>query len=330
MAVYVTKKCPHCGYKYQRFQSGDQRKYGYPYLTCEKCKNSFWDDDIKEPALYGYENMHEKIERIKTVNSAVLTFVMSVGLFLVGLFMLIKGSLAGVFLILFSCGFVYMIIDFIRQKAYTEEHRDEIIAKQQADYDASIERLKNKNYLEALAKRDKLANKLLQQRINGETEIYADRPEGCFNEKDNLCSKSDTEKYYHAYSKIIDYIDETSDCLVDDTKLNYIYDCLYLCSAWCVFHANKDKKEQVESLRQRLLQKADELNLSVEKITDDYDAFNAHMLNYKKEVIDPEYLKDSSVENYDKLISVFVKEILNITDIKYYPEIFTDFLSCMK
>ena len=62
MAVYVTKKCPHCGYKYQRFQSGDQRKYGYPYLTCEKCKNSFWDDDIKEPALYGYENMHEKIE----------------------------------------------------------------------------------------------------------------------------------------------------------------------------------------------------------------------------------------------------------------------------
>ena len=136
--------------------------------------------------------------------------------------------------------------------------------------------------------------------------------------------------FNNAYSKIIDYIDETSDCLVDDTKLNYIYDCLYLCSAWCVFHANKDKKEQVESLRQRLLQKADELNLSVEKITDDYDAFNAHMLNYKKEVIDPEYLKDSSVENYNKLISVFVKEILNITDIKYYPEIFTDFLSCMK
>lgn len=40
MAVYVTKKCPHCGHAYQFLNSGDQRKYGCPYQTCMVCKKS--------------------------------------------------------------------------------------------------------------------------------------------------------------------------------------------------------------------------------------------------------------------------------------------------
>ena len=64
MATYVTKKCPHCGYAYQFMQGGDQRKYGCPYKICERCNNPYWDTDIKEPALYGYENLHETMESV--------------------------------------------------------------------------------------------------------------------------------------------------------------------------------------------------------------------------------------------------------------------------
>lgn len=143
------------------------------------------------------------------------------------------------------------------------------------------------------------------------------------------CLKN-TQKYNRAYFKLKCYKDGFYDKFMDEKTACYICDCLYLCSAWCIFHADKEKKEDLKPFKSCLLRKFLVSGFSVEKLIDDYDAFNAHMLNYKKEVIDPEYLKDSSVENYNKLISVFVKEILNITDIKYYPEIFTDFLSCMK
>ena len=56
-------------------------------------------------------------------------------------------------------------------------HQSEIISEQQRNYDASLMRLKDTNYLTALAEYDSRARKLLQERTNGQEEHYAQRPE---------------------------------------------------------------------------------------------------------------------------------------------------------
>ena len=177
MATYVTKKCPHCGYIYQFHQSGDQRKYGCPYQTCTRCHGSYWDTDIKEPALYGYENLHETKESIKIGITIALYTPLGLVCLGLGIFMLIEGSLMGLFLLAIGAFVIWTICSHFQQKIYDDKHRDEIIETQQKNYDASLARLKDTNYLTALAEHDRLAKKLLEERIDGNLEHYAIRPQ---------------------------------------------------------------------------------------------------------------------------------------------------------
>ncbi len=177
MATYVTKKCPHCGYTYQFHQSGDQRKYGCPYQTCTRCKKSYWDKDIKEPALHGYKNFHETKEGIARGITIILYGCSGILLFLGGIFLIVEfGDIMGVFLLIIGIFSIWAIYSHFKQKFYDMQHKDKIIANQQKNYDASMERLKDTNYLIALAKLDSRAKRLLDERIKGIEEHYANRP----------------------------------------------------------------------------------------------------------------------------------------------------------
>ncbi len=177
MAVYVTKKCPHCGYAYQILESGDQRKYGCPYQTCMRCHKSYWDKDIKEPALHGYENFYETRKGITTGISLIIYVLIGILMFSYGILFVMEQEMIGFFAIAMGALCVWGIVSYIKQKIYDEKHRDDIIANQQRDYDMSMARLKDTNYLTALAKYDVLAKKLLKERINGDIEHYAKRPQ---------------------------------------------------------------------------------------------------------------------------------------------------------
>ncbi len=177
MAIYVTKKCPHCGYTYQFHQSGDQRQYGCPYRTCMQCMKSYWDTDIKEPALHGYKNLHEIKESIRRAVIILLYGPLGILLMGGGIYMLIEGEGIGLFLFAIGAFPIWAIGSYFKQKLNDKKHRDEIVAKQQSDYDESMERLKDISYLTALTEHDFLAKRLLTERKRGDMEHYAKRPQ---------------------------------------------------------------------------------------------------------------------------------------------------------
>ena len=176
MATYVTKKCPHCGGTYQFLESGEQRKYGCPCMICLKCGERFWDTDIVEPALHGYENSYETTQSVKRAATLVLYIPLALLMIGVGIWGLKNGNDMGYFFLGFSILLMWVIGTHIKEKIDEDKNWDNILAKRQEDYDKSLERLKDTDYLVALADFDELAEKLLNERINGETEHYARRP----------------------------------------------------------------------------------------------------------------------------------------------------------
>jgi len=177
MATYVTKKCPHCGYIYQLPHGGEQRKYGCPYQTCTRCYKSYWDTYIKEPALYGYENSYETRQSIKRAIVIILYTPFASFMLGIGIYLLLMGEMIGLFCLAVGGYIVWEIGSHIKQKIDDNRHWGDIIKNRQIDYDKSIARLKDTNYLTALSKYDKLAKKLLEERINGAVEHYAKRPQ---------------------------------------------------------------------------------------------------------------------------------------------------------
>lgn len=179
--TYVTKKCPHCGRTYQYAQSGEQRKYGSPFIRCPRCQNVFVDKDISEPALHGFWIEEDTGGMWKGVVASFM--ILPVALLSIG---------SGIYLLLFSgdeidIGSVgallvgvallmpYLIL--IHDKIYKRTHREKIIREKQIIYDASMKRLEDTDYLRALAQVDSLAKDLLYERENGKKERYAMRPE---------------------------------------------------------------------------------------------------------------------------------------------------------
>lgn len=176
MAIYVTKRCPHCGHAYQVLKSGEQRKYGCPYKTCMKCGKSYWDKDIKEPALHGYENTYEDMQSIRTVITILIYGTMGVLLLGGGFYLVIGGELGGLFLVAMGGSITWIIGSHFKEKLDDMKRRDKIIAARQREYDESIARLKDSNYLTALATHDSRAKKVLYERMNRMEEHYAERP----------------------------------------------------------------------------------------------------------------------------------------------------------
>lgn len=162
-------------------------------------------------------------------------------------------------------------------------------------------------------------------------------------EEEYQSNHPDKSKYDFAYLRVQDFCNG----LYNDLDSNEYYDmalftvrCLYFCLGWCIFHSDKSRRDLIDELQMDLLWKAnpselsdvtvhDKSNVLKKMLTTDYASFSNHMLAYKKDIIDPEYLKNSSKENYEKLVYLFVREIISVSDIEYYSGIISDFKSCM-
>ena len=177
MATYVTKKCPHCGYTYQFLQSGEQRTYGCPYSSCIKCGKHYWDKDVVEPALHGFKNSYEDAQSAKRILAIIVCTPLAVWMFVGGVWSLRLGEKIGLFAIAMGLFLVWDIGSHIKGKIEDQKHRDQIVKRQQSEYDASMKRLQDTDYLSALAKIDEQAERLLEERTSDKTEHYAVRPQ---------------------------------------------------------------------------------------------------------------------------------------------------------
>ncbi len=82
----------------------------------------------------------------------------------------------GIFLLAIGGYIAWLIGSYFKQKIYDNKHINDIIENRQKEYDESMMRLKDINYLTALSKHDVLAKKLLKERTLGEVEHFAKRP----------------------------------------------------------------------------------------------------------------------------------------------------------
>ena len=170
------KKCPHCGHTFQLLKRQEPRKYGCPLKMCTKCYKPYFDTDIKEPALYGYTNLYEIFNRIIGIPVAVIFAIGAIAFFIGGVYILISGEIIGLFSFLISGIFIYLIVRLIKRIVYYTKNRNDIILDKQIDFDDSITRLKNTDYLTSLAECDYRAKNLLIKRKKGYPERYAKRP----------------------------------------------------------------------------------------------------------------------------------------------------------
>lgn len=177
MAAYVTKRCPHCGSIYANKGSSSLREYGCPYITCFKCGKSFWDTDIKEPALYGFKNGYETRRSIKAIILILFTIPIGLGFCVGGIFSLRGNELwTGLGLVFIGGAYLYTVISYIAKQTKKRKNGDGILLEQRSSYDESMDRLNNNEYLSALAEHDRLAKKLFDARKAGNQQKYAPRP----------------------------------------------------------------------------------------------------------------------------------------------------------
>lgn len=70
--ISTSKKCPHCGYIYERYSTYTKKMYnhsGCPIKTCIRCGKAFIDYDMKEPALKPAPKMLSVIDCLFTMFS---------------------------------------------------------------------------------------------------------------------------------------------------------------------------------------------------------------------------------------------------------------------
>ena len=178
---YTTKKCPNCRFAYVNQSAGDQRKYGSPLRKCPKCGTSFWDTDVKEPALYAYENLHETVKGFRNVVSMII-YGVTLNAFGIGSVCLLfyfgisEDSWACWLFIAVAIYIDYLIISHIKQKNDEKKRWPEIVKERQAQYDQSMIRLQDEEYLKALAQVDRRAKQVLNSYQKGEDPVFAPRP----------------------------------------------------------------------------------------------------------------------------------------------------------
>lgn len=117
--------------------------------------------------------------------------------------------------------------------------------------------------------------------------------------------------------------------------VEYILNTIPLCIGWGIFHANQEKKQKAITESNRFLENLEsdapeELKVGIVGMRSVYNSLYKRMVKYKKENIDPKYLEDNSKENYEILITDFLKYICKIyPKIQWYDGIVEDFKHCM-
>ena len=144
MAVYISKKCPHCGCYYSRNEGKNVQFFGSPFRKCPRCGDTFIDKDYKELAFQEPGNFYQM--KIQPFSVAFILF----GCLLVGIILGVLGfkeSMESPAMWLFPLFFfiegIYLIIGDIRNY---KDRMDDLEAKKRE----SENRLKDPNYARAL------------------------------------------------------------------------------------------------------------------------------------------------------------------------------------
>ena len=127
------------------------------------------DEKIKEPALYGYLYLKDIKDYFNKIPYLFFTAYMW---FMCSLF--IYGDIIILAIVPFIIGCIPVIINIKRLKEYISDYG--LQKARQEEYDRSMDRLKNNDYLQKLAKKDRRAKRLLKARMQGKPEHYAKRP----------------------------------------------------------------------------------------------------------------------------------------------------------
>jgi hypothetical protein len=140
-----------------------------------------------------------------------------------------------------------------------------------------------------------------------------------------------------AFSHIQNYVDGKYDSY-NYSKFNkitlHIANCLYVCSAYAIFHANSTQKNKIKELSERFFSKVffDE-RIDFKKTyfftEQHFEKFNQELLTFKKEKIDSSYLEDGSKENYNRLLEIYLKKLCELNNTELYDGIIGDFKHCM-
>lgn len=137
MSSTVIKRCPQCGYVYQR--GGSKRYYGSPLRKCTKCGNEFIDKGGIEIAIYGIRDSDKAIIDSGIILAAIIGIGMfGFGIYLQSLLIFIVGAL-------FVWSAIYGIRDNINNYA-------ERIVELEKEERASFRRLSNYTYAMKLKK----------------------------------------------------------------------------------------------------------------------------------------------------------------------------------
>ena len=181
MATYHTKRCPHCRQAYVFHQWGDQTKFGCPIIRCNYCGEYFWDSDVLEPALYGFHDTSSSV--LKWFVLCLYSIIPIAALFfssalIIGAIKTGDWSDTGVIVLfaLISIAPIAAFVSTIKDLVEKKRDREKNLINQRSEYDASMKRLKDIEYVRALAKRDERAKLLLKCMENGTDYKFVARP----------------------------------------------------------------------------------------------------------------------------------------------------------
>lgn len=146
-------------------------------------------------------------------------------------------------------------------------------------------------------------------------------------EIDDEPSIINTKRLDLAFLRTKDYVEGVYDSAEEKELKNIVcnvYNSLLFCLAYAIFHANKTQKIKIQELKELLLSKTGNVGLNAQ-----YEKVNQEMIAFKKEQIDPCYIKDNSKENYNRLLEIYLKQLCDISEIEWYDGIVEDFKHCM-
>lgn len=89
---YTTKRCPHCKYAYSIMEPKGGVFYGSPIRICERCGNTFIDNEYREIAVNGIRKADTK----RIYPNSIARFIFFSFFFLVGLYLLYLDGLSDV------------------------------------------------------------------------------------------------------------------------------------------------------------------------------------------------------------------------------------------
>lgn len=142
-----------------------------------------------------------------------------------------------------------------------------------------------------------------------------------------------------AYLRIKDYADGLYDNEPSHNQgrlflLNFR--CIGFCLGWCIFHANAEKQNKLLATKNLYYDKVkrnsndpQKMENFIKETENMYLLAAQEMVKFKKTVVDPSYKEDSSTENYNRLLKLFLELVCELNEIEWYDGIVEDFKHCM-